>query len=118
MSLHVQNGFSQADVSTALDLLDRWPEDTSFETQVMAAFLGAAARRAPGGTPILSELEPETLQRVQSRVLTYLSRNPSGPIQTINADPHDLADMLRAQLAPQAERADIIQRLSAKAASG
>lgn len=111
MSLHMQNGFSQADVNTALDLIDRWPDDTSFETQVMAAFLGAAARRTPGGTPILPDLDPQTLQRFQSRLLTYPSRHPDGPIQAINADPHDLADMLGAQLAPQAERTEIVQRL-------
>ncbi len=111
ISLHMQTGFSQEDVSAVLDMLDRWPDDTSFETQVMAAFLGAAGRRAPDGTSILPELDPRILERFQSRLVSYPSRNPTGAIQAISADPRDLADLLRAQLAPQAERTEIIQHL-------
>jgi tetratricopeptide (TPR) repeat protein len=46
---HVRNGFTPQDVDVALDLLDRWPDDTDFEGQVLTAFLGATGRRGPAG---------------------------------------------------------------------
>lgn len=111
MSLHIQNGFSPDDVSTALDLLDRWPEEESFEAQVLSAFLGAAGRRAPDGTPILPDLDPPALHRFQSRLNSYAARHPDGPIRVMNFDPQGIVDMLRAQLAPQAEAIDEVERL-------
>lgn len=111
MSLLVQSGFSSADVTTALDLLDRWPDEESFETQVLGAILGGAGRSAPDGAPILPELDPKTLGRFQSKLMTYTSRHPDGPIRAVSADPHDLADLLRAQLAPHVERVEMVRRL-------
>jgi tetratricopeptide (TPR) repeat protein len=110
LSQHLRCGFSLEDVNTALGLLDRWPDDADFEGQVLTAFLGASGRRGPAGNLILPELDPPTLDRFQARMASYLGRNPDGPVQLINGDPRDLADMLRGQLAPQAERLEHLER--------
>jgi hypothetical protein len=108
---HAHHGFTTDDVNKALDLLDQWPEDTDFQGQVLGAFLGAAGRRGPGGNPILPDLDQHTEERFQDRLASYTSQNPGGPIQVIPGDAHSLADMLRAQLAPQAERIAYAERL-------
>jgi hypothetical protein len=110
MSLHMHNGFSCEDVNTALELMDRWRDDASFVGQVLTAFLAAAGRRGPSGALILPDLDPQTSQRFQAALLTYTAQHPDGPLQPTSSDPHDLAEMLRAHLAPQAERIEAIER--------
>jgi hypothetical protein len=108
---HAHHGFIIDDINTALDLLDQWPEDTEFQGQVLTAFLGAAGRRGPNGKPILPDLDQQTQERFQARLASYTSQNPSGPIQAVPGDAQVLAGMLRAQLAPQVERFEYMERL-------
>jgi tetratricopeptide (TPR) repeat protein len=110
LSLHMRSGFTQEDVESALDLLDHWPDDELFETQVMAAFLGATGRRAPNGEPVLPDLDGTILDRFQSRLRMLATRGPDGPIRFIAADPQNLVEMLRSQLAPHTEQVELIKR--------
>jgi hypothetical protein len=41
---------------------------------------------------------------------SYVGRNPDGLVERVSGDPRDLADMLRARLAPEAERIEYLQR--------
>jgi hypothetical protein len=91
-SLRMHYGFTQDDVANSLDLLDRWQDDAPFGGQVLAGLYTAEGLRRPDGTSILPELEPDTLQRLQDHLATYIAANPDGPIRPVTADPGQLLE--------------------------
>lgn len=104
MGLHAQFGFTEADIATALDSLDRWSDDFEVCAQVLATLMHASGRRTPDGRPILPELDEAGQQRLQDALLLHTTRHPDGPIRAINIDGLNFAEMIRAHLAPRAEQ--------------
>ncbi|MFF1614153.1 DUF4365 domain-containing protein [Amycolatopsis sp. NPDC058278] len=104
MGLHGKFGFTEADISTALDSLTRWPDDGGVGAQILTTLMHAGGRRTPDGRPVLPDLDEAGLQRFQDALRDYLTRYPDGPIRAINVDGLNFAEMMRAELAPRAEQ--------------
>lgn len=104
MGLHGQFGFTEADITTALDSLTRWPDDPEVGAQILATLMHAGGRRTPDSRPILPDLDEAGRQRFQDALRDYTTRYPDGPIRTIKIDGLNFAEMMRAQLAPHAEQ--------------
>ncbi|OXM60508.1 DUF4365 domain-containing protein [Amycolatopsis vastitatis] len=111
MGLHAQFGFTEADITTALDSLTRWSDDPEVGAQILATLMHAGGRRAPDGRPILPDLDEAGLQRFQDALRDYIARYPDGPIRAINIDGLNFAEMMRAQLAPRAEQDRLLVNL-------
>ncbi len=109
-SLHMHYGFSHDDVVTSLNLLDRWEDDTAFGGQILTGLYTAEGLRRPDGTTVLPELEPDILQRLRDRLISYTAANPDGPIRPVAADPAQLLDMLRTQQAALTDNTQSIIR--------
>jgi tetratricopeptide (TPR) repeat protein len=106
MNLHARFGFSEVDVRTALDLVDRWPDNRDVGGVIFPAFLDLGGQHLPDGRPVLPDLDPETLTRFQAEVQSYARRYPDGPIQMIDLMDVDLTQVIRAQLVPHAGSLD------------
>jgi tetratricopeptide (TPR) repeat protein len=104
MGLHAQFGFTEADITTALDSLTRWPDDPEVGAQILTTLMHAGGRRTPDGRPVLPDLDAAGQQRFQDALQDYTARHPDGPIRTIAIDGLNFAEMMRAQLAPHAEQ--------------
>ena len=103
MALHARFGFTEPDVLTALDFIDRWgDDDPAVGGEVLTTFLELGGQLGPGGQLILPELSPETLRRFQDELNSYALRNPGGPLTVIDLQDVDLTEMIRTQLIPHA----------------
>jgi hypothetical protein len=110
LALHMHHGFSHDDITTSLDLLDLWKDDTAFTGQVLTALTTAEGLLRPDGAPVLPDMEPGTLQRFRDRFAAYTAGNPEGPIQPFTGDLRQFLDMLRAHQAALTENARSITR--------
>jgi tetratricopeptide (TPR) repeat protein len=106
MRLHARAGFTEADVMTALDLVDCWADDPRVGAQIFTVFLHLGGQQLPDGTPVLPELSPEALARFQAELGAYALRYPDGPLAMIDLTDVDLTEVIRAQLVPHAGQLD------------
>ncbi|MFD8495810.1 DUF4365 domain-containing protein [Amycolatopsis sp. NPDC059657] len=104
MGMHGKFGFTEADITTALDSLTRWPDDPEVGAQILTTLMHAGGRRTPDGRPVLPDLDEAGQQRFQDALRDYVTRYPDGPIREINIDGLNFAEMMRAQLAPRTEQ--------------
>lgn len=104
MGLHAQFGFTEADITTALDSLARWPDDPEVGAQILGTLMHAGGRHTPDGRSILPDLDEAGLQRFQDAIRDFTTRYPDGPIRAIAIDGLNFAEMIRTQLAPHAEQ--------------
>lgn len=88
----------------AAAVLERWPDDAQLGAQVLSTLLHAEGRRRPNGEPILPELEPASLQRLQEALQSYTVRHPDGPMRAVRLEGLNIAEIMRSQLAPIAEQ--------------
>ena len=102
MALHARFGFTEADVVTALDLIDRWPDHQDVGGKILMTFLELGGQRRADGQPVLPDLSAETLGRFQAELKNYALRNPGGPLTMIDLQGVDLVQVIRAQLVPHA----------------
>lgn len=111
MGLHVYFGFSEADIATALDNLERWPEDAELGAKILGSLLLAEGRRTPNGDPILPNLDAADQRRIQDALQSYTVRHPDGPIRAVHLDGRSIAEIMRDQLAPTARQTQYLSTL-------
>ncbi len=104
MRLHARAGFDEADIMTALDLVDRWANDPRAGATIFTAFLDLGSQELPDGTPVLPELSPDALARFRAERGAYALRYPDGPIAMIDLTDVDVTTVIRAQLLPHASQ--------------
>jgi hypothetical protein len=102
MALHARFGLTEADVITALDFIDRWPERPDVGGQILTAFMELGSQSHPDGQPILPDLSPATLNRFQAELQSYAARYPGSPLTMIDVHDIDLVELIRTQLVPHA----------------
>lgn len=106
MGLHARFGFTGDDVTTALSLISRWPDDPAAGAEILGGLLRLGGQQLPDGRPVLPELDPEGRARFQAELHRYVFRYPDGPLQMIHLSGTDLTDIIRAQVVPHAGRLD------------
>lgn len=102
LALHARFGFTEPDVITALDLIDRWSDSPEVCGQILVGFLEVGGHRLPDGQPILPELNPGTQSRFEAQLKNYALRNAGGPLTLIDLQDVDLVQVIRAQFIPHA----------------
>jgi hypothetical protein len=85
IALHSRFGFEEADVSAALDFVQRWPDEPAVGESVFTAFLDLAGQLRPDGAEILPELSAETLGRFQADLGLFTRSNHGYPALALQA---------------------------------
>ena len=78
LDLHGHFGFSDADVSLALDLIDRWPDEHDLHGQVVTLLLVQGNRLTPDGERVIASDSPEIHERFNAALAKHLARQPRG----------------------------------------
>ncbi len=106
MRLHARFGFTQDDISAALDYADRWHDDPEVGGLIFTVIGGLGGQHLPDGRAVLPDLDPATLARFQAEIQSYAQRYPDGPVKMLDLKEVDLTQVIRAQLVPHAGSLD------------
>jgi hypothetical protein len=106
VALHARFGFTEPDITAAMDFIDRWPDGREVSTEILTVIMDLGGQQLPDGRPVLPELGPASLVRFQVLLRAYALRYPDGPFKMIDVGETDLVQVIRAQLVPHAGTLD------------